>query len=168
MKCTIVGKVCKKTNADISEKLPLQIDLTDFCERRWDKVRAAGIYALGEYVRPTPPNRTGYQYECTTPGQVGVTEPQWPTTTTETVLDGSVVWTCRAMGNNSLLKTIADVEWDGDGFDVTDQETANTAGRQLVSAFISGEQARGKYTVIASVEFSDSHEEDFGIEVKME
>lgn len=163
MSCKVVGKVCKVPG----ETLPLQIDLTDFCERRWDAKRAAGIYGLSEFVRPTPARRTGYQYEVTTAGQVAPEEPTWPTTVSETVADGSVVWTCRAMGNQSLTKTIVSVDWDGDGFSVSDETITNTNGRQLVSCFITGELARGKYLVEAEITFSDPHVESFGVEVKV-
>jgi hypothetical protein len=37
----------------------------------------------------------GYYYECTTAGTTGATEPTWPTTAGNTVVDGSVTWTCR-------------------------------------------------------------------------
>lgn len=163
MACKVVGKLCKL----VGDRLPIQIDLTDFCERRWDRKRAAGIYAITERVRPTPAKRTGYEYEATTPGQVGVEEPAWPVVVGETVLDGSVVWTCRAIGNGSLFKTIVSADWDGDGFTVEDEELTNTAGRQLVAAFISGELANGKYLPLTEVTFSDGHVESFGVEVKV-
>lgn len=165
MACQIIGEVCKLPDGE--EKLPIQIDLTDFCERRWDSRRAGGIYTLGETVRPTPGNRTGFEYECTGGGQVGVVEPSWPTTIGETVVDGSVEWTCRAIGNASLLKVITAASWFGDGFDVTNQLMINTNGRQLVSCFVGDDQPPGRYLVEVRVTFSDTHAEDFGIRVKV-
>ena len=164
MSCNILGKICTRS----ANRIPLPIDLTDFCERRWDAKRGAGIYETGEFVRPTPANRTGYHYECTTAGQVGVTEPRWPIAVDTTVQDGSAVWTCRAIGNQSLTKTIDAAEWDGDGFTVEDETVISTAGRQLVTAFVTGEQPRGKYVVQVEVEFSDGHIDTFGIVVKIE
>lgn len=163
MACKIVGKDCKLT----SEKLPVLIDLTDFCERRWDQRRAAGIVHVGDFVRPTPLNRTGYEYECTTGGQTGVEEPRWPVIPGETVQDGSVVWTCRAISNDSLLKTIVTAVWDGDGFTISDEAVFNTDGEQLAGCFVSGDQATGKYLVEVEIVFSDSHDERFGVEIKM-
>lgn len=163
MACKIVGKTCKLSG----EKLPLQIDLTDFCEKRWDARRAAGIYGLGEFVRPTPANRTGFQYEATVGGQVAPQEPAWPTIIGQTVVDGSVTWTCRAMSNGSLLKTIATAAWDGDGFTIDGETIINTNGRQLVSAFIEDDLDPGKYLVQVAVTFSDGHVENFGVEVKV-
>ncbi len=43
--------------------------------------------------RPTTSN--GYQYEVTTAGTTGTTEPTWPTTIGATVTNGTVVFTCR-------------------------------------------------------------------------
>lgn len=54
----------------------------------------AGTYALGAAVVPTAPNVTGYQYQCTTAGKTGTTEPLWPTVVGQTVTDGAAVWTC--------------------------------------------------------------------------
>lgn len=164
MACRIVGRDCKLAG----ESLPVQIDLTDFCERRWDAVRGTGIYRLGDYVRPNPFSRNGYEYECTQAGQVGVSEPAWPTTIAATVDDGSVVWTCRAISNNSLFKTVVSAVWSGDGFTITDEIVVNSAGEQRVSCYINGTQPAGKYRVEALVTFSGPHVESFGIEVRME
>lgn len=56
---------------------------------------------LGEYVRPTPGNATGFVYECTDVGN-GYSygpEPTWPTVTGQTVTqpNGGPTWTCRAL-----------------------------------------------------------------------
>lgn len=57
-------------------------------------------YGLGEAARPS--TRNGYVYECTTAGTSAGTEPTWPTTPGNTVVDGTVTWTCRA--NYSLAQ----------------------------------------------------------------
>jgi hypothetical protein len=49
-------------------------------------------YSVGTIV--TPATRNGYLYKCTTAGTTGASEPTWPTTTNDTVTDGSVEWTC--------------------------------------------------------------------------
>ncbi len=52
-------------------------------------------YALVDLVVPTTVN--GYTYECTVAGTSdAATEPTWPTVVGDTVVDGTVTWTCRA------------------------------------------------------------------------
>lgn len=163
MACKVVGKDCKLTG----EKLPIQIDLTDFCESRWNNRRGAGIYRLNDVVRPTPPNRTGYEYKAVQAGQVGTVEPDWPTTLGEQVNDGSVIWECQAISNDSLMKTITVAVWDGDGFTIVGNTIIATDGEQRVKCFITDDQQPGSYLVEVHVTFSDGHEEDFGVKVKM-
>lgn len=163
MACRVVGKDCKLSG----ENLPIQIDLTDFCESRWNNQRGAGIYRLNDVVRPTEPNRTGYEYKATQAGQVGVVEPDWPIVIGESVTDGSVIWECQAISNASLMKTISTALWDGDGFTVAGQSIINTDGEQRIKCFITGDQTSGVYLVQAAVTFSDGHVENFGVKVKM-
>lgn len=54
---------------------------------------ASTIYTAQAYRVPTVSN--GHQYIVTTAGTSGSSEPTWPTTSGETVTDGSVVWTER-------------------------------------------------------------------------
>ncbi|GAI71723.1 unnamed protein product [marine sediment metagenome] len=60
--------------------------------------RALTPYSLGNFVSPSIYN--GHKYECTTAGISGTPpmfmEPVWPTVNGNTVIDGTVVWTCRA------------------------------------------------------------------------
>jgi hypothetical protein len=57
-------------------------------------------YSLGDVVVPSAGLENGFRYECTTAGTShATTEPTWPTTEGETVLDGTVTWTCR-FGNH--------------------------------------------------------------------
>lgn len=53
---------------------------------------ATTAYSLGDRVVPTSSN--GFYYECTTAGTSAGTEPTWPTTIGNTVVDGTVTWTC--------------------------------------------------------------------------
>lgn len=53
---------------------------------------------LGDVVRKTVDN--GYRYKCTVEGTTGGTEPTWPTTIGNTVVDGSVTWTCVEIADN--------------------------------------------------------------------
>jgi hypothetical protein len=55
---------------------------------------ATTVTALG--VLRTPVTGNGLYYECTTAGTTGAAEPTWPTTVGNTVVDGTVTWTCRA------------------------------------------------------------------------
>jgi hypothetical protein len=48
---------------------------------------------VGEVATPTRANVNGHNYECTTPGPTGGTEPTWPTGSGATVTDGTAVWT---------------------------------------------------------------------------
>ena len=50
-------------------------------------------YATGRRVKPTVTNN--FFYEATTGGTSGGSEPAWPTTVGNTVVDGTVTWTCR-------------------------------------------------------------------------
>ena len=53
-------------------------------------------YSLGDFVSPTVKN--DLKYECTVAGDShATTEPTWPTTPGETVVDNEVTWTCRAL-----------------------------------------------------------------------
>jgi len=63
---------------------------------------ASTVYSEGDYVRPTSAN--GYNYECVSAGTSGDSEPTWPTTLGETVIDGTVTWKCVSIrGNNNII-----------------------------------------------------------------
>lgn len=53
---------------------------------------AETVKTLNELVNPTVANN--YYYKCTDDGTTGLTEPTWPTIDGETVVDGTVTWTC--------------------------------------------------------------------------
>jgi len=59
---------------------------------------ATTAYARGTIVIPTSANRTGYYYQVTRAGTSGGTEPAWPTTSLEDIVDGSVTWRTRKYG----------------------------------------------------------------------
>jgi len=51
---------------------------------------------LGDFVRPTSiTDANVFVYECTVAGTTGTTEPTWPVVEGQTVVDGTVTWTCR-------------------------------------------------------------------------
>ena len=49
-------------------------------------------YSLNDLCSPTTPNT--YRYKATVAGTSAASEPTWPTTVGETVVDGGVTWTC--------------------------------------------------------------------------
>lgn len=80
-------------------------------------------YSLGDVVRPT--TRNGYVYEVTTAGSTSASEPTWPTTPGNTVVDGGVTFTCRA---NNALYSSAMIPGD---FTI---DEGGTSGRKVTSA----------------------------------
>ena len=65
-------------------------------------------FSSGQYVRPQ--RGTGFYYECTTAGRTSAHYPTWPRAATETVNDGSVVWTARHPTGSSI-PTITSAVW---------------------------------------------------------
>jgi len=61
--------------------------------------RAGVDYALNAYVRPVNPN--GFDYKATAGGRSEDIEPRWPTVAGQTVIDGSITWTCFAPSTSS-------------------------------------------------------------------
>lgn len=55
----------------------------------WSTPRTPNV---GDQIVPTSSN--GYYYECTVSGAVGGTEPSWPITIGNTVVDGAATWEC--------------------------------------------------------------------------
>ena len=55
---------------------------------------ASTSYSVGKIRKPTTVNRNGLNYQCTTAGTSGSSEPTWTKQIGATVTDGSVVWTC--------------------------------------------------------------------------
>jgi hypothetical protein len=60
---------------------------------------ASTTYAANTIRKPTQPNRNGYAYKVTAGGggASGGTEPTWPQTLGNTVVDGALTWTCTAL-----------------------------------------------------------------------
>jgi phage-related protein len=53
---------------------------------------ATTAYVVGDIVRPTYDNDTGFFFRCTVAGTTGANEPFWPTVIANTVQDGTVTW----------------------------------------------------------------------------
>lgn len=64
------------------------------------------VYALNDVVIPSI--ATGLYYKCTANGTSAATEPSWPTTINNTVVDGTVTWTCIQNINPSGVQ----IGWD--------------------------------------------------------
>lgn len=74
------------------------------------KWTASHAYTAGEYVIPTPSAETGLWYKCTSPGTSGATEPTWPTTEGQAVIDGGVTWQAIAAGTEAPPFVIGEVD----------------------------------------------------------
>lgn len=85
---------------------PVVFDWHDFLANQ--PLRSAQ-YALGAKVRlrRNHPRNSGLQYQCTTAGRTGSTEPRWPNTIDATVADGTAVWTAKSIDDNSLRTTVS-------------------------------------------------------------
>jgi hypothetical protein len=58
---------------------------------KWKPLTAVSLNAYGYATRPN-----GRAYKATVAGTTGTTEPVWPTTVGQTVVDGTVTWSCDA------------------------------------------------------------------------
>lgn len=87
-------------------------------------------------VRVRVPARPGFEYEATSAGQTGKAPPIFPTTIGQTVSDGSVVWTCRAVTTSSLSTTLATATWNVLDAGVT--ASGQAVSGQKATAFLQG------------------------------
>jgi hypothetical protein len=128
--------------------LPVIFDFADrSLAQRW---RAGAQFSTTYRIRPLVP--TGFEYEATTGGQTGRKEPIWPITIGATVVDGSCVWTCRAISTASLSATVSTVAWSADsGITVANESLQGQVARALVSGGTDG----STYRVTATATCSD-------------
>lgn len=161
MACVFVQETCKSP-ASVKE---FAFDLTRRLERRW---QARAFYSNGQRIRPER-KRAGFEYEAGGDGQTGLKEPGFPATLGETVGDGSITWTCRAISNGSLVKTISNVAWTVPaGLTHDDDALNNTGGRQEISVTLSGGTAGQSYLVVALVTYSDGTRDEIGLQLEVE
>ena len=74
---------------------PLEFTLSHLIGKEHNKFwEASTAYALGKYRKPSITQRNGFRYKVTTAGTSGTEEPVWPVEEGETVVDGTVTWTC--------------------------------------------------------------------------
>jgi hypothetical protein len=67
------------------------MDLLDQVTTTW---LASQTFAQAATIIPTSLHATGYFYQCSVAGVTGTTEPAWPTTIGQTIVDGTATWTC--------------------------------------------------------------------------
>lgn len=96
-----------------------------FPSRPWE---SGTVYSLGIYVKPSIENSR--VYECTAAGTSGGGEPVWPTVIGDTVVDGTVTWTCRGVSG-----TVPFVIGTVDG-----QKTVGIRGQLVVDGTITGQK----------------------------
>lgn len=115
-----------------------EADLTRYLERRTS-------YSSGTRLRSRLVG--GYEWEVTTAGQTGLSEPRLPTTLAATVTDGSVVLTCRAISTASLEATVSAVAWDAPtGITVSSESISDQRAVATLSA--DADLADGEYEVV--------------------
>ena len=108
-------------------------------------------YMTGTRVQPL--RSTGLEYNASTGGRTGTSEPRWPTTVGQTVTDGSVVWTAAAISSGSLVRTLSSVVWT---LDTGITKSAQTEQGTKSTAVISGGTLGQTYMVRVDGTFSDS------------
>ncbi|MFZ3132892.1 MAG: hypothetical protein WA125_17740 [Desulfosporosinus sp.] len=86
-------------------------------ETKW---QASHAYPLNAYI-----TQSGLMYKATTAGTSGAAAPVWPTVVSDTVTDGTVVWTCVA---DQSLK-----------FDYTAAPTAGSASIELATTILNAQ-----------------------------
>lgn len=153
MTCETIGTTCKAPGEKITLEIPLAG--SGFI-RTWAKNRH---YSSGTRVRPAK-TQTAFEYECSADGYSGPREPEWTQAIGESVADGSTGWTCRAISNDSLVRTLVSCTWDGDGLTVTNQQLVNTNGEGQVNCQVSGGTSGTVSNVKATMTFSDSSIEE--------
>jgi hypothetical protein len=168
MSCRITKKVCKTEGETKRWAFDYAGYDTDtgawaFLVNGWSQ---GTIFVSDATIRPTFP--TGFQYSSGG-GQSGQIEPRWPTTIGGTVADGSITWTCEAIGNDSLDATISSSTWLAEtGITAANDDLANTGGVQLASIEVSGGTAGNTYWVANTVTLSDGTIEESVLEVSVE
>ena len=100
----------------------------------YDTWEASHNYSVKNFVIPITPN--GFCYECTTDaGSSDSSEPTWPTTLGNTVVDDGITWTCRAylatvdiidfQSSTYFIQNSRILKWDGTNLDAVDVSFAN-------------------------------------------
>lgn len=110
--CIIKQSVCKAAG----ETRSWGFNLALYFSRKWTKITP---FAASVAIKPSKEGlQTGYEY-VSSGGVSGSAEPRWPSAKDiaagkNTVRDGSIVWTARAITEDSLFERIDTVAWDVD------------------------------------------------------
>lgn len=147
MTCEVIHEVCKRAG-ERSAFDP--IELVDALARKW---LANQPYAAGVRVRPAARPGTGFEYESSGGQSNGKKEPAWPTVLGQSVLDGSITWTCVALSHASLIWRIAGVTYEAPiGITNHAQPYLDEPGAQQIPIEVSGGTAGETYDLIVSVQ----------------
>ena len=136
---------CWRSGTDETRRLIGYILTTTTPTSTWAATHVYDI-SVTEQVQPTTSN--GYYYNCTVAGTSGSTEPTWPTTPGDTVVDNTVTWTCHQIGKIAWFASIDDGDKRGilytenrvhliDGLTPLDGATASVFTEVTLSAYIS-------------------------------
>lgn len=128
------------------------LDFEEECARLWSRLTD---FQAGERIRIfTGGKAVGFEFEPTTPGRSGLRAPVFPSVIGETVPDGSIIWTCRALSSASLLRTISGTPtWAVDDDEVT--ISGETVSGLKAIAYLAGGEDDEDYVVTVSVTTSD-------------
>lgn len=144
---------------DPDQDITLELDVRSLA---YGEMRRGRPYSTGTFVRA--PRHTGFYYECTTAGETKAHWPDLPRAATETVTDGSVVWTARHP-SDATLPSISDVAWEVSAAALAvDSETISGG---LIFPVLSGGVAGVTYTVTATVTWSTGQIDDVSFYVEV-
>ncbi len=90
---------------DFTDQQTVKDFLRQIAAGGWDAWAASTAYTTDTWVKPITSN--GMVYECTIAGTSGGSEPTWPTTEGDTVVDNQVTWTCRGVEIKSFNHCVA-------------------------------------------------------------
>lgn len=151
---------CKPVKASVwppkhpDATLDYAVDFEEECARLWSRLTD---FIAGERIRIfTGGKSVGYEFEPTTPGRSGVRVPLFPSTIGDTVVDGSVTWTCRALSSASLLRTISGTPtWEVDDDDAVVTISGETVSGLKAIANLAGGEDDEDYIVTVTAATSD-------------
>lgn len=150
------------------EALEFSINWTIEFANLWEPNQA---YTAAVRVRPaTAAGQTGFEYESSGGQSDGDTEPEWPAVLNDTVVDGSITWTARALSNASLRERISSFTVPAvTGFTIVEGTAIDEPGRQITPAQISASAAlNGKRSIRYEVTTTDGNEYVGIIRLKVE
>jgi len=157
MSCEVVQSECLR----LGVRVPITLDLSLVAARRW---RPGALFDAAIHIRGS---KAGFEFEAGADGQTGDREPRWPKVLDDTVQDGSIEWTAKAVSTASLLKVLSSVEWEADDSITVTGEQINATDQTAVAYFEPTEA--GTFTIICWATFNDSpsQKEAFAIELEV-